>query len=146
MLIEPSTDTLAIESPLASKFFLFTRQTYIYIYVYICIYRGWGTLILEGHSLAVFSSNPGKKIPNPENLDYLVQVCLIRVELNSAGTPALQDQRSPPLVYILYMFLKWYSFLNVWKYTLNISQSSIIIWHDNQVLIDDRTLVIRIKT
>ncbi len=104
MLIEPSTDTLAIESPLASKFFCLLAR-HIYIYMYICIYRGWGTLILEGHSLAVFSSNPGKKIPNPENLDYLVQVCLIRV-----GAKLCRDTGPPgstfptPGIYTVYVF------------------------------------------
>ncbi len=33
---QPSTDTLAIESPVASTFFLFTRQTNIYIYELVC--------------------------------------------------------------------------------------------------------------
>ncbi len=50
-------------------------------------------------------------------------------------------------IYTLYMFVKWDSFLNIWKYALNISQSGIIMWHyDNQVLFNGRALVIRIKT
>ncbi len=49
--------------------------------VRLCIRVGfWDTLILEGHSPAEFSSTLGK-IPllHPEDLDELLQVCLIRV-------------------------------------------------------------------
>ncbi len=61
-------------------------------------------LILEGHSPAEFSSNPEKpwkKIPNCilKTLIICFRCVWLGLELSSAGTPALQDQRSPSLLY-----------------------------------------------
>ncbi len=85
-----------------------TRETSIshrrMLYV---LHQGWGTLILEGHSPAEFSSNPEKpwkKIPNCilKTLISCFRCVWLGLEINSAGTPALRDQRSPPLSYIIH--------------------------------------------
>ncbi len=71
----------------------------------------WGTLILEGHSPAEFSSNPEKNRKKTKTNCILKTLiswfrCVwLGLELNSAGTPALQDQRSPPLHYRDIFFL-----------------------------------------
>ncbi len=47
---QPSMDTLAIESPLACHFFLFTHQTninYLIYYIYIYIYIQWHAKVWE---------------------------------------------------------------------------------------------------
>ncbi len=54
-----------------------------------CLKQGWGTLILEGHSPAEFSSNPEKpwKIPNCilKTLISCFRCVWLGLELNSAG-------------------------------------------------------------
>ncbi len=72
------------------------------------LHQGWGTLILEGHSPAEFSSNPEKpwgKTPNCilKTLISWFRCVLLGLELKTAGTPALQDQRSPPLPYTVHL-------------------------------------------
>ncbi len=59
--------------------------------------QGWGTLILEGHSLAL-QENPGKEYLTASWRTILALLVWLGLELNSARTPALQDQRSPPLL------------------------------------------------
>ncbi len=59
------------------------------------------TLLL---SLAPTLKNPGEKIPNCilKSLISCFRCVWLGLELNSAGTPVLQDQRSPPLLYAEY--------------------------------------------
>ncbi len=82
---------------------------------YMLLYNGerwsWRATLLQ--SLAPTLKNPGKKIPNCilKTLISWFRCVWLELELNSAGTPALQDQRSPPLLYNIRIFS---SFLPPW--------------------------------
>ncbi len=86
--------------------------------IFFCVNQGWGTLILEGHSPAEFSSNPEKpweKIPNCilKTLISCFRCVWLGLELNSAG-------HRPSRINVPHLWCKWWQNFHFWvNYRLN---------------------------
>ncbi len=118
-LLSSSLSAVEVFLPALILSFIYPYLFFIVIFslvepTYMLLYNGerwsWRATLLQ--SLAPTLKNPGKKIPNCilKTLISWFRCVWLELELNSAGTPALQDQRSPPLLYNIRIF----SFLPPW--------------------------------